>query len=189
MRVLFLKSGLAGGAIVDPFVSLSEPTAAQARAGNYSMAHLDIGGLKVSIETPKGATRRGVGRDGVPWEVTMPAHYGYIRGTEGADGDHFDVTIGPWARIAAELPVWVVDQIDPEKSLFDEHKGFVGFGTMESALEAYDGSFSDGSGPRRRGAVTGMSFADFKAWSETEDAKKPLAWKAKAGPMVFVRPG
>lgn len=159
----------------------AEPTPAQAAAGNYQKGHINVSGLDVSIETPKDGVRRGVGPDGVPWETTMPAHYGYIRKTEGADGDHLDVSLGPHADSADQHSVYVVDQIDPKTRTFDEHKAQVGFDTKASALAAYDGSFSDGSGPSRRGAVTEMPFDEFKEWAKSEDTTKPLSWKPTVG--------
>ena len=69
------------------------PTEAQKTAGNYQKAHIRIHGLDISIENPKGSYRTGV-HAGKPWRVRMPADYGYIRGTTGADGDHVDCSSG-----------------------------------------------------------------------------------------------
>lgn len=152
-----------------------EPTPAQAEAGNYQKGHVTIGGLPIAIETPKDGIRSGVGPDGTPWQVTMPAHYGYVNRTIAADNDHLDVSLGPLAHEAPSHPVFVVDQIDPQTGMFDEHKGFLGFPTAQAAVAAYDGSFSDGSGPTRRGAVTQMPFDQFKVWATKGDLSKPLA--------------
>ena len=59
------------------------PTPAQAKAGNYRLGHTTVGGLNVAIETPKGGTRSGVDPHGNAWSVVMPAHYGYVNGTQG----------------------------------------------------------------------------------------------------------
>lgn len=162
-----------------------EPTPAQAEAGNYQKGHLRLQGLDVTIETPKGGIRRGPidQATGQPqWEATMPAHYGYIRGTRGADGDQVDVTLGPRTGAlfngtpeqAAREPVFVVDQIDPRTQKFDEHKALIGFHTPLEAQRAYDESFSDGSGPQRRRAINEMAFDQFKNWLDKGDTTKPI---------------
>jgi len=61
------------------------PTPAQKKAGNYRKLHTTVHGMNLSIENEKGSTRSGVGKDGKKWSVAMPAHYGYIKGTTGAD--------------------------------------------------------------------------------------------------------
>jgi hypothetical protein len=85
------------------------PTEAQKTAGNYQKGHISIHGLDVTIENPKGSFRTGV-HNGKPWRFTMPADYGYIRGTTGADGDHVDCFLGPDEK--AER-VFVIDQRKP----------------------------------------------------------------------------
>lgn len=95
----------------------------------------------------------------------------------GADGDHLDVMLGPQAQEAEKHPAFIVDQINPATGKFDEHKTFVGYPNAESATAAYDVSFSDGSGPARRGAVNAMSFPDFKEWATNGDTTKALSYK------------
>lgn len=150
----------------------ARPTPAQIEAGNYRKGHLRIGGLDISIETPKGRKRRGVDPNGRPWSVTMPAHYGYVRGSEGADGDHVDVYLGPLAREAPRHPVFVVDQ-HTLNGRFDEHKALLGFPDLAAAQSAYDRAFSDGRGPDRRKAVHAMSWQDFRAWLQG-DTTQPI---------------
>jgi Inorganic Pyrophosphatase len=162
-----------------------EPTPAQAEAGNYQKGHVTIQGMDISVENPRGTVRSGPVDDttGQPaWQTEMANHYGYIRGTEGPDGEQVDVQLGPRAQAikdatpaqAAREPVYVVDQIDPATGKFDEHKAFVGFNTALEATHAYDDSFSDGSGPSRRGAVTEMTLDKFKGWLDNGDTTKPL---------------
>lgn len=165
----------------------AEPTPAQAEAGNYQKGHLALHGLDISIETPKGAVRRGPidEKTGAPvWQNEMPAHYGYIRGTRGGDGEHVDTNLGPRTKAifdgkpadAAREPVFIVDQRDPKTGKFDEHKAFIGFHTAVEATHAYDSSFSDGSGPARRGAVNEMTFDGFKTWLKG-DTTKAISYK------------
>jgi len=153
-----------------------DPTPGQAEAGNYQKAHAIIGGLDVTIETPLGRTRSGIGPDGTPWSVTMPAHYGYVKRTVGADGDHVDVYIGHEAHRAHELPVYVVDQCDAETLKFDEHKAMLGFEDSTAARCTYLTAFSDGKARRRVGAVTRMTFPEFVRWLDKGETKRPVAY-------------
>ena len=157
----------------------ASPTEAQAAAGNYPKGHAVVGGLGVTVETPMGGVRRGMGKDGKPWSVRMPADYGYAKRTEGADGDHVDVYLGPNAHRAERNPVWVVDQISDEGG-FDEHKALVGFPTRDDACRTYCAGFSDGRGPDRMGAVTELSFQAFRDWLDHGDTKNPLTYQDKS---------
>ena len=71
-----------------------------------------------SIETLKGAERRGTDEDGNLW-ATMPANYGYFLGTLANDGDHVDVFIGPKPEAGM---FWVVNQNKVDLSKHDEPK-------------------------------------------------------------------
>lgn len=153
-------------------VVASEPTEKQAEAGNYQKAHIRFQGLPISIETPKGGTRRGV-KDGVTqWEVPdMPAAYGYVRGSTGADGEQIDVFIGD--NVESDS-VFVVDQIDAETGKFDEHKAVLGANSPTEAAEIYANSFSDGRGMARIGGMSEMSVADFKKWARDGAQQEPV---------------
>lgn len=134
------------------------PTPAQAEAENYKTGKVNWRGLTLSIENAKGSTRRKVTPDGkTAWEVKMPADYGRILGTTGADGDHVDFYMGPYPD---QEIVYVVDQKDAETGAFDEHKVMLGFKNQKAALEAYFAGFSDGKGPQRKMAVTPMGYVD-----------------------------
>jgi hypothetical protein len=148
----------------------TEPSEAQIEAGNYAKGHLKLHGLDITIENPKGSIRRGVGPDGKPWEVEMPAAYGYIRRTEGADGDHVDAYIGPDPRSDR---VFLIDQHEPGGGKFDEHKVMAGFPDAASAFDTYHRAFSDGSGPERMGHVAEMSVDQFKDWLKRGDTTAP----------------
>jgi hypothetical protein len=158
-----------------------EPTPSQKEAGNYRKGHLSLHGLDIAIETPKGSTRTGIGADGRPWSSEMVNHYGYVKHTAGADGDQVDVFVG--SHPETDLVV-VIDQIDPATGKFDEHKAILGASDPFDALDIYEGSFSDGSGPDRRGAFTAMSVAEFKEWLAKGDTRKPLSWKPAQAPVA-----
>lgn len=148
------------------------PTPAQIEAGNYKKGHVTVQGLNISIENPKGSIRRGTDPNGQAWEVTMPADYGYIKRTTGADGDHVDVYIGDNPQ---SNRVYIVDQINLETGAFDEHKVILGASNMDEAKFIYDGAFSDGKGSQRRASMTRLSMADFRQWLDKGDARKPFA--------------
>lgn len=150
---------------------VAEPTDGQKEAGNYRKRHMKWNGLDVSIETDKGQTRRGRGKDGQDWAVVMNFPYGYIKRTQGADGDQVDVTLGPNEQAPT---VFVVNQVDPESGKFDEHKAFLGFDSQAEAERAYASSFSDGSGPDRMGGIAAMPVADFKRWARSGETAKPV---------------
>lgn len=152
------------------------PSEAQKAAGNYKKHHVRMHGLDIALENVKGGKRSGVGRDGRRWAVTMPAHYGYIKRTEGADGDHVDVYIGP---DHASKNVYVIDQKDAETGKFDEHKVMLGFGSEAQARATYLKGFSDGKGAQRIHSIKPMTIDQFKEWLKG-DTKKPAGRVAKA---------
>jgi len=162
-------------AATSPRNELPEPTEAQIEAGNYKKGHISIHGLDVTIENPKGSTRSGVGEGGKKWSVTMSAHYGYVKRTEGADGEQIDVYIGDKPESSK---AFVVDQIDPKTGKFDEHKVILGAESQTEAEKLYDAHFDDKSGPSRRQSVTEMSVDGFKEWLKTEDNTKPVSEKS-----------
>lgn len=162
--------------------SLPKPTEKQKESGNYKKHHIRVQGLDIAIENPKGSQRIGVDESNsnetikVLWEVTMPAHYGYIKKTEGADGDKVDIYVGPEEE--SEL-VFIVDQQNPNNNEFDEHKCIMGCLSMTQAKELYIDGFSDGKGKDRIKAITPVYMDDFKKWLETGDTSKPYSNKCE----------
>lgn len=146
-----------------------QPSPAQAQAGNYRKGHLTYRGIDIALETPRGEPRTGVDEDGQPWESRHPtAHYGYIKRTEGADGDQVDVYIG--LDVQSDR-VFIVDQVDPRTSEFDEHKAIIGASTLADAEFIYDAGFADQSGPQRRQAISEMSVTQFRQWLRDGDTQ------------------
>ncbi|KKN30948.1 hypothetical protein LCGC14_0829010 [marine sediment metagenome] len=90
--------------------------------------------LDISIENKKGSVRKGTDDDGNEWRIKMNYPYGYIRLTEGTDGDHVDCYIGPDKD---SKTVYVVHQNDPVTKKYDEDKVMLGFVTASSAKKAY----------------------------------------------------
>ena len=147
------------------------PTDAQKEAGNYRKGHLKLDGHDITIEQPKGSVRRGKDADGKEWESRMNNTYGYIRGTEGVDGDHIDVFL---SDNPAEGNVFVVDQRDPKTGEFDEHKVMYGFGSAEEAKAAYLSNYEKGW--KGLGNITEVSKEEFKKWIDSSHRKtKPFA--------------
>ena len=141
-----------------------EPTEAQKEAGNYAKRRLSFQGLPISIETSKGQKRSGISPGGRHWSVKMPADYGYIRGTEGADGDHVDVYVGA----DHESPIaFIVNQHDHRSGKFDEHKIVLGTRSEREAQTLYCNGFSDGKGMARLGSLHPVSIDALKVWLRT----------------------
>jgi len=146
------------------------PSEAQKSSGAYAKDHINIHGLNITIENAKGSTRSGVGADGSRWETKLPSAYGYFKRSEGADGDHVDVYVGPHLKSNF---VWIVDQVDPDTKRFDETKTLLGFGSKAQALKTYIAAFSDGKGKDRIGAVHALTVPALKQWLEHGDTKSP----------------
>lgn len=159
-----------------------EPTEAQKEAGNYKKHHIAFQGMQIAIENRKGSERSGVGGDGKPWSVKMPADYGYIKRTEGADGDHVDVYVGPASK---SDKVFVIDQLNDRTGKFDEHKCMLGFANRNDAIDTYRRGFSDGKASKRLGHVTEMTVDAFKDWVRNGDTTKPLAVRRASGGRVI----
>lgn len=148
----------------------TNPTDAQKEAGNYQKGHIKIDGYDITIENPKGSIRSGVDANGNPWETQMHNTYGYVRGTEGFDGDHIDVFL---SDNPTSGKVYVVDQVN-EHGDFDEHKVMYGFASEEEARQAYLSNYSEGW--QGLGNITEVSREEFKKWVESSHRKtKPFA--------------
>ena len=135
------------------------PTDAQVRTGNYRKGHARVAGIDVTIENGRGTVRTGTAADGERWAVIMPAHYGYIKRTRGADREQVDVFIGPDPE---PKTVWVITQVDPDSGVYDEDKVLLGFPSRSAALRTYRLGFSDGRGHERIGAVREMPIEEFR---------------------------
>ena len=146
------------------------PTKAQKEAGNYRKGHIKIDGFDITIENPKGSVRSGKDADGNDWSVTMNNDYGYIRGTEGVDGDHIDVFLSDNPDAG---DVFVIDQVNADGS-FDEHKVMYGFKSALAAKRAYLANYS--AGWKGLGNITRVTKEEFRKWIDSSNRKtKPFA--------------
>ena len=156
-------------AAIDAAAAEADPDAAtdaQKKAGNYKKGHMKIAGLDITIENPTGTVRYG--------KQKLRDHYGYIKRTEGADGDNVDVFVNSKAQEDWTGDVYIVDQLFPEVGGFDEHKVMFGYNNMIDARRAYKRNFQkDWKG---EGAVTKMTLDEFKSWlAEPGANRRPAA--------------
>lgn len=159
----------------------TSPTEAQKKAGNYKMGHVKVGAFDVTIENPKGSERSGTDANGKKWSVKMNNTYGYIRGTEGVDGDHIDVFLAEDMDKWDGKYVFVVDQYNPDGT-FDEHKVMLGFNSTEEARSAYLSNYEKGWENGRRIVVAKIKTDDFQKWVDSSHRKtKPFAHYVIAG--------
>lgn len=150
---------------------LALPSAEQCRAGNYRKGRVVLQGMPVMIEVPQGQRRMGK-TDGQPWSTILMAHYGYLAGTKGADGDALDVFIGP---VPESARVWVVNQVG-KAGAFDEHKILLGFIDEESARAAYMNSYERGW--TGLGSLVACSIDQLKWWIKFGNLNQPLTERA-----------
>ncbi|MCE0495785.1 PLxRFG domain-containing protein [Vibrio salinus] len=145
------------------------PTEGQKEAGNYKKGAVNIQGMTVAIENSKGSTRSGRDPNGKSWSVKMKNHYGYVKGTNGADDDPVDVFIGPNPE---SDKVFVIDQVDPDTGKFDEHKAMLGFDDIDSAEKAYQSNYSKGW--KGLGNINETTVEQFKDWLNSDKTSKPF---------------
>ena len=153
----------------------TEPTEAQKEAGNYKKGHVRIGQFDITVENPKGSVRRGVDASGKAWEQTMRNTYGYIRGTEGVDGDHIDVFLTNDIDGWNGRRVYIVDQYN-EDGTFDEHKVMLGFNDEAEAQDAYLSNYEKGWSFKHKLVLSSVNLPDFEKWINSSHRKtKPFA--------------
>lgn len=97
-------------------------------------------GLDISIEHPRGSTRKGVDAGGTPWEITLTHDYGYLLKTKGVDGDHVDVFLGDDPRSES---VYVIHTLTaPDFREYDEDKCMLDFSSEDDARAAFFANYS-----------------------------------------------
>lgn len=132
-------------------------------------------GIPISIENRKGTYRSGVDSNGNGWSIKMLADYGYIRLTEGTDGDHLDVYIGPNSRADA---VYIFHMNNPDTGKYDEDKVFLGFDTDEDVEDMLNKQYD------RPGYISGnmtmLTMPQFKtAIAKKQNRGKPIVFCPK----------
>jgi hypothetical protein len=119
----------------------------------------EVHGMQISIENARGTVRHWYDPHSKENGSTrMLYDYGYIRGTEGTDGDHVDCYIGPHPESES---VYVVTQMKkPDFSEVDEQKVMLGFTSAKKAKTAYLAHYDDA---RFFGGMKKMHIDAFKA--------------------------
>ena len=129
---------------------------------------LEIHGIKIYIEYPKGSTRTKTGPDGKKWSRKMAADYGRLSKTAGNDGDCIDVFLG---NEEDSEKAFVIDQVDKEGN-FDEHKTVIGCRNQKEARELYLANYPKGW---KCGKITEFSISEFKKWLKKADKSQPAS--------------
>lgn len=165
-----VSSSLANAVAVAEKETDTTPTEKQKEAGNYKKGHVQVGTFNITIENPKGSVRSGIDAEGNKWETTMQNTYGYIRGTEGVDGDHIDVFLSDDIDEWNGRKVFVVDQYNEDGS-FDEHKVMLGFNEADDAEAAYFANYDKDWAKKHKAVVTAVNLEDFEKWIESSHRK------------------
>lgn len=137
----------------------SWPTPRLLRKGGRKLAgRMSFAGMDISIETDAGQQRHWhdpfSGRSGA---TTMRVPYGYIRRTEGEDGEQVDVFVGP--DQAAPFAFIVHQMKAPDFTDYDEDKVFIGLRTPDEAQALYLQHYDD---PRFLGSMSVMPIEHFR---------------------------
>lgn len=164
------SSSLANAVAVAEKETDTTPTEKQKEAGNYKKGHVQVGTFNITIENPKGSVRSGIDTEGNKWETTMQNTYGYIRGTEGVDGDHIDVFLSDDIDGWNGRRVFVVDQYNEDGS-FDEHKVMLGFNEADDAEAAYFANYDSDWAKNHKTMLTGVNLEEFEKWIESSHRK------------------
>lgn len=148
-----LVDDAAHAAATSPLNALPAPSDAQIKAGTYKKGHIKVAGIDIAIENPVGSRRK-------PHFPPLKSHYGYIKRTEGADGDEIDVFVKEGIEADYAGPVWVVYQPKLDGT-FDEHKCLMGWITYSAAKDAYLDNYT---ADWRMGEMRRFTLDEFKVW-------------------------
>lgn len=138
-----------------------EPLVLENRFGKLAFklqGHTSFSGLPIAIENRKGSVRKGVDKDGKPWKTHFKIPYGYLKGTEGRDGEEIDVYLGPDKK---SDKVFVVHQHHITGKGHDEDKVFLGFGTKEEVEKSYLEHYNN-VGHKLLGPISALSLEELK---------------------------
>lgn len=161
----------------------TDPTEAQAAAGNYAKGECTIHGLTIKLENPRDTMRRGKDKDGTPWENLMKADYGYFKNTMAADGDAVDCFIGPAPE--SEFVV-AIDQYH-SGGKFDETKFVLGVTTRDEGEKLYLSHYPKNW---KLGPVSTTTVGQLKEWLKNGDTHSPFGGQlVKAAGAVPAMPG
>lgn len=112
-------------------VRFQTESAEKIEANDEVKKKLNIDGIAIDIEWPKGSTRSYKNSD---FHVPMHCHYGYIRSTEGEDGEEWDIYVN--SEQPSEL-VFKAEQLKDDGG-FDEYKFILGCNSEEEARKLFE---------------------------------------------------
>ena len=147
---------------------LPMPSNAQLDAGNYAKGHVRINGLDVAIENPAYTYRKSTDKTGQQWSCLMQAHYGYINGYKGNDGDNVDVFVG---NVPENDTAYIINQ-KTQGGFFDEHKVMLGFLSQQQAVDTYQHCFERGWTGLM--SVVPCTMSQLKWWLANGDKARPV---------------
>ena len=94
---------------------------------------LKVMGLDIAIEYPSGTVKHGKNKKtGKAWQREYSTDYGFIEGHTGADGEEVDCFVS--AEPDADADVYVIHQMTPDGSEFDEDKCMIGYASEDDAV-------------------------------------------------------
>lgn len=138
--------------------------------------HTTFQGLPIAIENDKGSVRKGVDPDGKKWRTVFKYPYGYIKNTEGNDGEEIDAYLGPDKQAPQ---AFVVHQRKLDSKKHDEDKVMLGFTSSAKAKAAYLEHYNK-VGPQLFGGMTTIVVADLKKKLEEKRKHTKLAMATAA---------
>ena len=116
---------------------------------------MNVRGLNIAIENPIGSFRRGVDKNGQPWETKFNYPYGYIENTRAKDNEEIDCYVGDNPE---SDKVFIIHQLRPD-GLYDEDKVILQASSLNSARDIY---LSHVNTQGFLGRITEMPFFEFK---------------------------
>jgi hypothetical protein len=154
------------------------------KAAYRLQGRMELQGLPISIENRRGSVRRGTDKDGHEWKTKVRDPYGYVRLTEGGDGEHLDCFIGPNKESDKVFILHLKQADDPTK--WDEDKVYLGFDSRKDAIGSFQTHY-DKAGQKLYGGMTEMNMAAFKQKIENLKGKILKSQKVKTRNILFKR--
>lgn len=134
--------------------------------------HTSFQGLPIAIENDTGSVRKGVDPDGKKWRTVFKYPYGYIKNTEGNDGEEIDAYIGPDRKAPK---AFVIHQRKLDGGAFDEDKVMLGFTSLADAKAAYLEHYNS-VGEKLLGPISTIQLDELKRKLEEKRKHTKLAW-------------
>lgn len=113
--------------------------------------HTVFQGIPIYVENPKGSVRHWETDEGETGKTKMFHPYGYIKNTEGTDGDEIDCFIGPDKSASKVFVIF--------EKVTGEDKCMLGFVDQLHARDAFLAHYDD---QKYLGEITEMTIEDFR---------------------------